>query len=71
MKNLLPVLALLAGLGSFISFAQVASSKDPFARYMAGVKVDVLDLSLQRFATECGVNPSNTQHQFAVGPGSS
>ncbi|HME57578.1 MAG TPA: hypothetical protein VKF63_04520 [Terracidiphilus sp.] len=71
MKRWLAILALLAGLGSSISFAQVASQKDPFSRYMAGIKAGSQELSLNRFATECGVDVSKIQPQFAAGPGSS
>jgi len=71
MKHWLPVLILLAGLGSSFSFAQVVPSKDPFARYIAGVKTGLQEPSLRRFAAECGVDVSKIQSRDAVGPGSS
>ena len=71
MKGCLPILILLAGIGSSISFPQTASPRDPFARYMDGVKDARAEPSLRRFATECGVDVSNIQPRFAVGPGSS
>jgi hypothetical protein len=71
MKNWLPVLVSLAGLGSSFSFAQPAQLKDPFARYLAGVKGRSPEVSLQRFATQCSVDSSKIQSRFAIGPGSS
>jgi len=71
MKRWLTVLALLVGLGSSISYAQVASQKDPFFRYLAGVKGRSPELSLQRFASQCSVDISKIQSRFAIGPGSS
>jgi hypothetical protein len=71
MKRWLTVMVLLAGLGCSVFSAQAASQKDPFSRYMAGIKAGSQELSLNRFATECGVDVSKIQPQFAAGPGSS
>lgn len=70
MKRWLTVLALWAGMGSSISFAQATPSKDPFLRYMAGAKIGSPELSLQRFANECSVDILKIQPRFAAGPGS-
>jgi hypothetical protein len=51
MKNILPVLALLAGLGSSISFAQVKQEINPFDRYMNSIKAH----RLMCFAAKCGL----------------
>jgi hypothetical protein len=72
MKRWLPLLALLTGLGSSISFAQqktVRKFSDPFDRYLKGVKEDVPEPSLHKFATECGVDLAKSQPRFAVSPG--
>jgi hypothetical protein len=71
MKRWLPVLALFAGLGSSFSSAQVVPPKDPFARYVAGVRTGLQEPSLRRFAAGCGVDISRIQLRYAVGPGSS
>jgi hypothetical protein len=72
MKRWLPGLALLAGLGCSISFAQTKSVQpfsDPFDRYLKGVKNNRPEPSLQRFAAECGVDLAVSQPRFAVNPG--
>jgi hypothetical protein len=71
MKRWLSVLILLAGLGSSIFSAQAVPSKDPFARYIAGVNKGLQEPSLRRFAAQCGVEVSQIQSRHAVGPGSS
>jgi len=71
MRKLFPALALLAGLGSSISFAQGNPQADPFSRYLAGLKANQPEAALVRFAGECRVDVVNTQPRFAVGPGSS
>jgi hypothetical protein len=71
MKSCLPVLILSVGLGNFISSAQDAQQKDPFNRYLAGIKSNQPEAALVRFAGECGVDVSKSQARFAVGPGSS
>lgn len=72
MKHWLPVLALLAGLGNSISSApQNIQQKDPFNRYLAGIKSNQPEAALVHFAGECGVDVSKSQARFAVGPGSS
>jgi hypothetical protein len=74
MKKWLPVLVLLAGLGSSISSAQakpVRHFSDPFNRYLKDVKNGLPETSMQRFSTECGVDPLSILPRFAVGPGSS
>jgi len=73
MRRWLPVLVLFAGLGSSISAAepkQVRHSSDPFDRYLKGVRSDLSEVALQRFARECNVDLSKTQPKFAVDPGS-
>jgi hypothetical protein len=72
MKRSLPVLIVLAGLGCSISFAQqktVRKFSDPFDRYLKGVKDNLPEPSLQKFATECGVDLAKSQPRFAVNPG--
>ena len=71
MNRLLQVLALLAGLGSSFSFAQGTQQKDPFNRYLVGIKSNQPEAALVRFADECGVDVSKVQPRFGVGPGSS
>jgi hypothetical protein len=66
MKRLLPVLVLLAGLGSSISLAQ---STSPFDRYVAGIKANRSETALVRFADECGVNLKIARSHFAQLPG--
>jgi hypothetical protein len=58
-------------LGSSFSFGQASEQKDPFSRYLAGIKTGTQELALSRFATGCGVDTSKARPQFAVGPGSS
>ncbi|MGP8175419.1 MAG: hypothetical protein ACLP7O_12845 [Terracidiphilus sp.] len=72
MKHWLPVLILFAGLGNSISSApQDIQPKDPFNRYLVGIKSNQPEATLVRFADECGVDVSKSQARFAVGPGSS
>jgi hypothetical protein len=71
MRKIFPALAVLLGLGSSVSFAQAQQQADPFNRYLAGIKVNQPEVALVRFASECGVNVSNTSPRFAVGAGSS
>jgi hypothetical protein len=71
MRKLFPALALLAGLGSSISFAQGNPQADPFSRYLTGLKTNQPEAALVRFAGECGVDVLNTPPRLAVGPGSS
>jgi hypothetical protein len=72
MKQALPVLGLLLGLGSCFSIAQAASpTKDPLARHMAGVKAGTPEPALQKFATGCNVDVSKILPRYAAGPGSS
>ncbi|MGO9336680.1 MAG: hypothetical protein ACLPY1_04140 [Terracidiphilus sp.] len=71
MKKWLPVLIMFAGLGSCLSFSQVVPSKDPFARYIAGVNSGLQEPAMLRFAADCRVNVSKIQPHYAVGPGSS
>jgi hypothetical protein len=66
MKNLLPVLIVLAGLGSSFSLGQAVRDKDPFSRYKAGVKTRREETSLTNFATQCGVDVLHRQSKFAV-----
>jgi hypothetical protein len=68
MKKLLPVLALLAGLGSSISFAQAAQQKDPFSQYLAGIKGNSSAPSLMRIAQDCGVDINTVAPRYAVLP---
>jgi hypothetical protein len=71
MKRLFPVLAVLAGLGSSISFTQVKHQSDPFSRYLTGLKSNQPEATLVRFAGECGVDVSRIQPRYAIGAGSS
>jgi hypothetical protein len=56
MRRWLPLLALLAGLGCSISFAQTKVQNDPFSQYLTGIKASRPEPSLVRFAQECGVD---------------
>jgi hypothetical protein len=69
MKNLFPVLIVLAGLGCSVSFAQSKQTQDPFSRYLAGIKANQPDVALVRFAGECGVDVSRIRSKFAVSSG--
>jgi hypothetical protein len=69
MKNLLPVLAVLAGLGSSISFTQGIQPQDPFRRYVVGINANQPETALVRFAGECGVNIKIARSHFAQLPG--
>ncbi|MGD0901407.1 MAG: hypothetical protein ABR924_00570 [Terracidiphilus sp.] len=70
MKNWLPVLVLFAGLGNSISSApQNIQQKDPFSRYLAGIKSNQPESALVRFADECGVNINTARPHFAQLPG--
>ncbi len=71
MKRLLSVLALSAGLGCSISYALSAQQKDPFNRYLAGIKSNQPEAAMVRFAGECGVDVLEIQPRFGAGPGSS
>ncbi len=71
MKNWLPVLLLVAGLGSFFSWGQAQKPSDPFNRYLDGIEANQPEAALVRFAGECSVNVVNAQPRFAVGAGSS
>ena len=71
MKSWLPVLILFVGLRSSISSSQAALQKDPFNRYLAGIKSNQPEAALVLFAGECGVDVSKIQPRYAVGPGSS
>jgi hypothetical protein len=69
MKNFFPVLALLAGLGSSISFAQTAPQTDPFHKYLSGIRVGKPETALVRFAGQCKVDIQSSKHHFAQLPG--
>jgi len=71
MKRLLPVLAMLAELGSCFSIAQHLQQKDPFNRYLAGVKAGRPEAALVRFAGECGVDIRATSPRYADRPDNS
>jgi hypothetical protein len=62
---------LMAVIGMSFSFPQTTPPKDPFSEYLAKVKESKTEPSLERFAKECGLDPSTVQARFAVGPGSS
>ena len=68
MKRWLPVLVLFAGIGSSISFGQVAQQKDPFSQYLAGIKATSSEPSLMRFAQDCGINIKTVVPRHAVLP---
>jgi len=69
MRNIFPVLTLLAGLGSSISFAQNTQLQDPFRRYLAGIRANQPETALVRFAGECGVNLNRREARYAQAPG--
>jgi hypothetical protein len=69
MRSLLPILALLAGLGCSISFAQFNQQIDPFQRYLAGLQANRQEAALVRFASECGVDIKGSA-RYAQRPGS-
>jgi hypothetical protein len=69
MKHLLPVLALLAGLGSSICLGQANQQSDPFNRYLSGIKAHQPEAALVRFAQECGIDTLIVQPRFAVSSG--
>ena len=71
MRCLLPVLALLAGLGCSISSAQDAQQKDPFNRYLAGIKSNQPEAALVHFAGECGVDLKTVAPRYAQLPSDS
>jgi len=69
MRHFFPVLAILAGLGSSVSFAQ-GNQQDPFTRYLAGIKAGKPEPALVRFAGGCGLDVAKDEPRYAVGPGS-
>jgi hypothetical protein len=72
MKHWFPVLLSLAGLGTFISFAQaVPSSKvvAPYTRYLKGVDSGDREPSLLRVSAECGVDVGVVNAGYAVNAG--
>jgi hypothetical protein len=71
MKLWLPLLALLAGLGSSITFAQDKQQIDPFDRYLAGIKSNQPEATLVRFAGECGVDINARAPRYADRPDNS
>jgi hypothetical protein len=64
MKNLLPVLAMLAGLGSLISSAQGKSFRSPLDLHIETLRSHGIDPSTIRFATACGVDIKGTSPRF-------
>ena len=68
MKHCLPVLVLLAGLGSSISFTQANRQIDPFQRYLAGLKANQPEAAFVRFADECGVDIKAAAPRYAQSP---
>ena len=72
MRNLLPVLAVLVGLGSFISFAQAEHLRQfsgPFDLYMKAEQQRLQDSVLRRFAADCGLDLQAALPHYAVLPG--
>ncbi len=68
MKIWLPILIVFAGLGSSISFSQVAPQNDPFSRYLAGLKANRPEAALVRVAQECGVDLKSIKPGYAQRP---
>jgi hypothetical protein len=68
MKSLLPVLALLAGLGSSISFSQNPNDFSPFDRYIEVTRAGRFGPALNRVADQCGVRLKQAAVRFAERP---
>jgi hypothetical protein len=68
MKRWLPVLVLLAGLGSSISFAQNPDNTSPFDRYIEVTRADRFEPALKRMADQCGVRLKQATVRFAERP---
>jgi hypothetical protein len=68
MKNWLPVLALLAGLGSSISFSQNPNDFSPFDRYIEVTRAGRFGPALNRVADQCGVRLKQAAVRFAERP---
>jgi hypothetical protein len=68
MKNWLPVLVLLAGLGSSISFAQNPGNLSPFDRYIEVTRARRFEPALKRLADRCGVGLNQATVRFAERP---
>ena len=79
MRRSLPILALLAGLGSFISSNQTVEAQakspllataevDPFSRYLSFEKAHRSEPALSRFATSCGMDLASVKRRYAQRP---
>jgi hypothetical protein len=71
MRQLCPILVMVAGLGGFVSAgtASAQTSSDPFERYLNSVDTKNRESSLRRFATECGINTEQVKAKYAVNVG--
>jgi hypothetical protein len=71
MRSWLPVIFVFTGLGSSISSAQATKLSDPFTRYLSGLKANQPEVSLVRFARDCGLNITTAKSRYAQLPGDS
>ena len=68
MKMYFPVLAVLLGLGSSISSAQIHPPKDPFDRYLAETTAGKREPAFVRFSQECGIDLGASSVRYATRP---
>jgi len=68
MKQVLPVLILIVGIGNSLSSAQDKQQQSPFDHYLAGLKTGQPEPALQRFAAECGVDIRSRAPRYAQSP---
>ena len=68
MKKWLPILVLVAGLGSSFSFGQGSSSSSPFDRYIQNTRAGRFEPALERLAAHCGLTLNQARVRFAERP---
>ena len=64
MKRLLQILALMAGLGSYFSFALAGGGRTPLDSYMDDVRAHHADVAAVRFGAACGVDLNRQTARF-------
>ena len=67
MKFRLPILIVLIGIGSSISFAQVSPATDPLSKYIAIVRDHRVDPAVLRFGKDCGLGLTGVESRDAFG----